>query len=315
VDSGNLGRVPISIVMPVRNGARYFKSARKTIENNAAPLDQIILVDDGSSDSTRSLMEIWAKTDSRVLVLSGEGKGLVSALNLAIHDSTHGWIARFDVDDTCSDDRLTIQSKEFSQENVGVFCDYRVRSERGALLGTIPSPISPIATSMSLIHSQRTPHPGVIFLKAAVIEAGGYRQEDFPAEDLSLWLRLTRVGNLVSVPQVLLDYTINPNSVTATKNSSMKLRKNQLLDSIGLNPIDISSAVSGFEELLENYKGLTLMFQREILLTYDLLSVSNEYKLNLRKKLLLNLLSNSLNPRYPSAGFHLLREKVIRSRS
>ncbi len=59
------------------------------------------------------------------------------------------------------------------------------------------------------------PHPGVMFRRDAVLQAGNYRPRQ-PVEDLDLWLRLARVGKLVNLTDVVIKYRIHPGSVTAT---------------------------------------------------------------------------------------------------
>ena len=203
----------ISVLLPVRNGVKYFQRAKLSLLQNCSNFDEIIIVDDKSEDGTTKLISEWEKLDSRVKMVKGGGRGLVSALNAGLNLATNDWIARVDIDDTYSANRLRLQRNLISDERVAIFSDYRIIDFDGKDLGVITSAVFPEAVSISLVSSQRTAHPSVLMRKQAVLAVGGYRSEDFPAEDLSLWLRLSRVGKLISSPSVLLNYQLNPNYV------------------------------------------------------------------------------------------------------
>ncbi len=204
--SNSIATIPVTALLPVKNGMKYISRARRQVASTCRDKDEIIIVDDNSTDGTFAELERWASQDHRVRILKNPGDGLVSALNLGIRESTNKWIARFDVDDTYNFERIQKQSNMVQPNVVAVFSDYEVLRPSGKSLGVIPSPVDSDAVDVSLVSSRRTPHPSVLFLKDAVISVGGYLPQDFPAEDLSLWLRLSREGLLKSIPEVLLGY-------------------------------------------------------------------------------------------------------------
>jgi hypothetical protein len=141
--------------------------------------------------------------------------------------------------------------------------------------------------AISLISSQRTPHPSILFNKASVLDVGGYQQKDFPAEDLSLWLRMSRVGKLISIPKVLLHYRISSGSVTGTKRRAANSMKRKLLENIGINSRSIQKVLDDFERIIENYGEENYSNEREILLIRDLLMIqkNNNTEARIKKKI------------------------------
>lgn len=262
--------IPLSIVLPIRNGMNFLVQSKKNLESNIGPRDEIILIDDGSTDGTGDFLRNWAHESNQVNLITGPGRGLVGALNLGIRESSNSWIARFDVDDEYPSKRLSLQRAAINPDSVAIFSDYEFWGSGAPHLGIIPSPIDSNATSISLISSQRTAHPSVIFNKFAFNEVGMFRDEDFPAEDLSLWLRLTRVGKIHSLPTVLLRYQLTPNSITSLQRQESIKKTKKLIEEIGIYQSDIDGIFVNIENIMDLYSNSTLGLNRKILMLREL---------------------------------------------
>jgi glycosyltransferase involved in cell wall biosynthesis len=307
---------PITILMPIKNGQEYLSQAIRDIEANLGPADEVIVVEDGSTDGTADLLRSWKRKQDKLMIINTGGKGLVHALNLGVESSSNDWIARFDVDDRYSPNRLKSQRKLLNANTAAVFCDYTFNSTKTSRLGWIPCAVTPDATTVSLISSQRTPHPGVIFNKFAVRDAGMYRNEDFPAEDLSLWLRLSKIGKLVGSPEKLLHYTLNPASVSSQQRELALQTKAKLLAN---DPIDvrvITRLLDSWEELLNSYESLDFDARRKVLLIRDLLLCRRaELIPNTHEKMLRRIeLSILTNPQSYSETWRMFLESRARTK-
>lgn len=269
-----IARSAISALVPIKDGALHISNLREQLNKTLLPHDEIILVNDGSVDQTSELLRNWSREDSRIQVLSNDNHGIANALNLGLNSASNIWVARFDVDDIYREDRIEKQLKEVSIDTVTVFSDYSFRSVTGKRLGVVPSAVFPPATSVSLFSSQRTPHPVSLINREAVISVGGYRQEDFPAEDLSLWLRLSRVGKLLTSPHELLSYTINPMGVSSTKRNAQLAKKAELLTSIGINPSDYNDVTNDLLQICRRYESYDQTSIRKWLLCRELHLIS-----------------------------------------
>jgi glycosyltransferase involved in cell wall biosynthesis len=239
----------------------------------AEPNDEILVIDDASLDETPSILRGFTSQRGNLVILDNPKPGLVNALNLGVKESQHKIIARVDVDDVYPSDRISKQIVGFENSTVAMFSDYSFFSPIAANLGQIVSGVFPSAVSASLISSQRTPHPSVMFSKEAVLEAGGYRLEDFPAEDLSLWLRLSRIGDLRSIPENLLSYRLNPIGVSNTRRTEMLWKKQNLLKDIGVNPKDFERLLLEAQIHAVTYEKFSFSTERRLLLARDLLLV------------------------------------------
>jgi len=264
----------ISIVLPIKNGERYIKKSLHNLLQTISSTDEILVIDDYSTDGTKNIVLVENSTDSRIKYLKNINPGFVNALNFGIKESINKWIARADVDDQYELNRLSEQRKNISVKTVGIFTDYDFFSDSHNYLGTVPSAIDADAVSVSLISSQRTAHPSILFNKEAAINAGGYRESDFPAEDLSLWLRMSRLGDLISIPKTLLHYRLSSGSITGTRRIEAKEMTKKLLANIGINQKNTLGLVENFEMVLQLYKEHNRAPERELLILRDLYLLS-----------------------------------------
>jgi glycosyltransferase involved in cell wall biosynthesis len=256
--------------MSVRNGAQFLPNSIEDIESNVLVDDEILIINDGSSDETEEILTNWARTNSQVRVITTDALGFANALNLGIKEANNNWIARFDVDDRYPFNRLSVQRSLISFDVSAIFCDYQFWSEAKESLGVIPGAITASATAVSLISSQRTPHPGVIFNRLAVTAAGGYRSEDFPAEDISLWLRMAKSGKLITTPQVLVNYRLSQTSMSGS-NRNLGISKTEvLINEIGINPESIGECLKNWRKIFEQYDRVNLSAERKVLFYRDL---------------------------------------------
>ena len=265
----------ISAVIPVKNGEKYIFDSIVTLTENMRETDEIIYVDDNSIDKTRSQLLKMAKKHKNIRLLNNPGYGIVDALNFGIKNSKNNWIARFDVDDIYSRDRIERQRQLISEGVVAIFCDYMFIDVNGKSLGKILSPVFDSANIWSLVRSQRTPHPGVIFSKTAFNLAGKYLANDFPAEDVSLWWRISKYGKLISVPEILLYYKLHNLSVTATKKNHVNLKRNEVISLY--SQTQPTSNLNFFRSVYKKYKMMPDSSERQILAIRDYYAFINYF--------------------------------------
>ena len=259
---------PLSVVLPVRNGAASISRTLGDLQIALDALDEVLVVDDGSSDNTSALVRHWSRRDDRIRLVETRPSGLVSALNLGIREAQSEWIARADADDRYPRNRLTLQREALAPEVALVTGDYRLTPSRGAPT-FLPCALGHPFVAVSLINPQRIPHPGVVFRRDAVMAVGGYQKEDFPAEDLGLWLRLSAEGDFVGVPRVVVDWTMSPGSVSHSRQAEQRSATQRLLAAwrpAWLNQVD-DTAVS---RELARYEASSHARERALLLFRDL---------------------------------------------
>lgn len=89
----------ISIVLPIYNVEAFLDKCIYSIVNQTYENIEIILVDDGSTDSSPQICDKWKQRDSRIKVIHKENGGLSDARNVGIDNATGEWIGFVDSDD------------------------------------------------------------------------------------------------------------------------------------------------------------------------------------------------------------------------
>lgn len=106
-----------SIIIPAYNAEKYLPSAIASVFSQSESDWELILVDDGSTDSTPTICEQAAATDSRIRVIHRSNGGLSAARNTGIQHARGEWIAFLDADDVLSPDFLRILHNVRSRSN------------------------------------------------------------------------------------------------------------------------------------------------------------------------------------------------------
>ena len=310
-------RSPISALVPIKDGATHLGNLRLQIDMTLSASDEILIIDDASSDATWSLLKSWAKEDQRIRLFQNDRPGLANALNLGLKNAQYEWVARYDVDDQYQSNRIEKQLNLVDTKTVAIFSDYNFVTPTGKNLGYIPTGVLPLAVSVSLVASQRTPHPVALILKDAALSVDGYRQSDFPAEDLSLWLRISRVGELKSVPEALLNYVISPNGVSATRRNVQLKTKDRLIKEIGVKSDDLDNAINNYEEIIRSYKSESYSGLRGLLLSREIrLAISESRERKVIKKSDLNVKINVKDVKQIfKFGLQVTKRKLIRRKN
>jgi len=207
-----------SVVMSVFNASQYLSAAVESILAQSLSDFEFIIIDDGSSDSSLSILRKYESGDSRIRVISQQNAGLTKALNIGISQSRGEFVARMDADDIAMPNRLVLQTDYLKKhpECVAVGSHILLADPDGDLLMEEEVPHTHEAIVAKLQSGVgAVPHPTALIRSDALRSVGGYRESFTYAQDLDLWLRLAEVGRLANLPQALLQYRLHPNSITS----------------------------------------------------------------------------------------------------
>lgn len=108
----------ISVIIPVFNAERFIDKALSSVLSQEY-VDQVVLVDDHSTDGTCEILKGLQKTDSRILIVSHDfdhNVGAAECRNIGIKSATNEWLAFLDVDDYYYPNRFE-QAVKVIQEN------------------------------------------------------------------------------------------------------------------------------------------------------------------------------------------------------
>jgi glycosyltransferase involved in cell wall biosynthesis len=206
--------------MPVYNAQRYLAAAVQSVLDQTFSDFEFIVINDGSTDRSETILQEFAAKDSRVRVVSRPNTGLTRALNEALSLAKAPLIARMDADDISLPQRLELQVARFGAEPDLVLLGgaYELIDAAGRLLTTRQAPLDNQTLNDTLLGG-RNPfcHPTVMMSADALQKVGGYDPATELAEDLDLFLKLAEVGRVACLSDVLLRYRLHSGSVSEKK--------------------------------------------------------------------------------------------------
>lgn len=82
-----MDEVLISVIIPVHNTEKYIDECVESVVNQSFKQIEIILVDDGSTDSSSNICDIWKEKDKRIEVIHQDNKGVSAARNVGIENA------------------------------------------------------------------------------------------------------------------------------------------------------------------------------------------------------------------------------------
>ena len=125
----------VSVIVPVYNVEKYLDKCIKSILNQKYRNIEIILVDDGSTDSSGSICDSYAKKDDRIKVIHKKNGGLSSARNTGIDEAKGEYIGFVDSDDYIDEDMYETMVKKLIDNNSDiVICSKVIEYSNGKIL-------------------------------------------------------------------------------------------------------------------------------------------------------------------------------------
>lgn len=198
--------------MPVLDGAATLRVALESALGQTHGDIEVVLVDDGSSDSSLEIARRLARSDPRLRVFARPHGGLVEALNAGLEVCRGDFVARLDADDVAMPTRIARQLACFEADSALSVVDAQVRFVRSE--GAVPGGMQRYAESINRclepedfarlrFLESMVVHPAATLRRAALESVGGYRCNG--PEDFDLWLRLHERGHRFrKVPEVLV---------------------------------------------------------------------------------------------------------------
>ena len=214
----------VSTLIPVYNAESTVEDAIRSVLRQTLRELEVVVVNDGSTDSTPDILDSLAKQDSRVRVIHAPQRGIISALNTGIAVCEGDLIARMDADDVCHPKRFELQVELMRARPEVSVCSSLVKMfPRGELLGGLVkyeewmnSLTTPEEIGRDMFVESPVAHPSVMLRRGELQEIGGYQERGW-AEDYDLWLRYHVAGKLFAkVPETLTFWRQSQGRLTFT---------------------------------------------------------------------------------------------------
>jgi glycosyltransferase involved in cell wall biosynthesis len=197
--------------MAVLNGERYVAEAIESLRAQSLDDFELIVVDDGSTDSTPQIVAALATEDDRIRLHSQANTGYPEALNVGWRLARGEYVAILDADDLAEPGRLERQVAYLDEHpEVGVVGGSLLLvtgDGRPFYVATYPAAAADVVEGLKT-HCP-VGHTAVLMRRAILEEVGGYRSAIALSEDYDLWLRVSERHPIVNLPDIVGRYRIH----------------------------------------------------------------------------------------------------------
>jgi len=204
----------VSVVIPMFQAASWIRETLATVSDQTYPQIEIIVVDDGSTDGGAEIVtEFAAGSENPVRLIRTTNRGVAAARNTGIEESTGTFVALLDADDLWQPEKLELQVANLNRSSAPMCtCGFeffddrtgrrtgvvRVRDGSAALRGWLSLEGNGLALASAALIS-----------RSALDELRLFDPEFSVSADLDFALRMSEIGHIDSLPDVLVRYRLH----------------------------------------------------------------------------------------------------------
>jgi glycosyltransferase involved in cell wall biosynthesis len=176
-----------SVIMPVRNGRMFIEEALDSVLGQLEPDDEILVIDDASTDGTWSLLA--RILDPRIRVLNGLGRGVSAARNIGLSSAKGELIAFLDHDDLWPATRhsIMVQAMTADPKLDAVFGRIQIRLDAGGIMW-------PFLLNQDGLHAPGSNLGNALYRSKVLRRIDGFDESLHFGEDLDYFHRLQKIG-------------------------------------------------------------------------------------------------------------------------
>ena len=203
----------IAVIVPAYNAVAHIRETIQSILEQTRPADEIVVVDDGSTDDTAS---VAAKVSDKVTVVRQKNGGQGSARQRGMKAVTADWLLFLDADDLLYPVALEKLAATLANNPVAALAYSTVElwSPGGSGISRLDTLVKPVQENVwcVLLNGNFIHTPGCVLMRRSALNAvGGWDVDDRLRgnEDWELWLRLAEKHSFVTVNEPLLKYRVH----------------------------------------------------------------------------------------------------------
>lgn len=216
----NLVRNPlVSIIVPMFNSQEWIVGLLKSIANQSYQNIEIIIINDGSTDSSMEFAVTFSKENPRInlRLISQENNGVSAARNEGVRNSNGELIAFVDSDDIWINEKLEHQVNEIIESNISaVACSYAIFNDSDLAVIEIVHPDWSIAGVRNWLLFRSYGgllSSSLLMTKEAFIKTGPFKVELSLSADIEFAWRLLKITPVKLIQKPLVGYRLRPNQM------------------------------------------------------------------------------------------------------
>ena len=216
-------RPMVTVIMAAFNAAQFVAESCRSVLVQTYPALELVVVDDGSTDETASIVQRLADADPRVRLITQPNAGVAAARNRGISAAAGDFIAPIDADDLWDPtkiERQVLRMRASGPETGLVYCWWAWIDDAGTVIECAPRWKVEGRALDELIEVNFTGSASVpLFRRSCLVESGGYNVHLHETgcggcEDWELAIRVAERYRLSFVPAVLVGYRRRPGGMS-----------------------------------------------------------------------------------------------------
>ena len=222
----------VTVVICTYNGECYLSATLDSVLAQTYPNMEVVIVDDGSSDSTILIIRQYAERNSHIRWFARENAGLPASRNYAFTQAQGEWIAIIDQDDLCYPERLARQvAVAAAYPSAGlIFCDTHHIDEMGQITGnhlasfTLPDSFIPkgLAANLLLTNGCYVDSEACFIKRSAISQLGALDESLRYACDYEYFIRAGLEFDFAYTRDTLAAWRVHPGQESATNSNRFK---------------------------------------------------------------------------------------------
>ena len=214
----------VSIIIPVYNAEQYIKETVESVKAQTFQDWELLLVEDGSSDGSRSVIEkmLAEEPDDRIRLVLQDNAGAAKARNRGLSEAVGRYITYLDADDLWSPDKLEKQLGFMERKQAAFsFTGYEFADEQGRGTGKV------VRVPETLVYRQAlkntTIFTSTVMFDTEKIDRELLQMPEIKSEDTALWFQVLRTGiKAYGLDENLVKYRRVGGSLSSNKLEALK---------------------------------------------------------------------------------------------
>jgi glycosyltransferase involved in cell wall biosynthesis len=212
-------KMRVSAIITAYNSEMFVAEAIASVLEQTCPVDDIVVVDDGSTDRTRDIVSAYAQGGVRYLYQENQGPG--AARNYGLRETSGELVTFLDADDIWLKDKNKVQLELLSENpDVALVSGFawwwNVRKDLRAMAGQVPQSMTSLRRDMMV--DNKIGNPSRVMVRRSVLEAvRGFDPTIRWGQDWDLWIRIIEHYRVVILPTPVMVYRWHEDNLSHTR--------------------------------------------------------------------------------------------------
>jgi glycosyltransferase involved in cell wall biosynthesis len=201
-------KLSVSAIITAYNSETFIAEAISSVLDQSCPVDDILVVDDGSTDKTRDIVASFAQRGVRYAYQQNQGPG--AARNCGLRETSGELVAFLDADDVWLKDKTEVQLKFFQDHPdvalvAGFAWWWNLKKNKCSTVGDVPPSLEELRRDMMVDNKLGNPSR-VMFRRSVLAEVGVFDPTIRWGQDWDLWIRIVMHSKAAIQPTPVIVY-------------------------------------------------------------------------------------------------------------